>query len=1015
MWYVCVTCGRSDFSTQGSLKQHRLNNKACKAKRERELGISSPCIPANGDFSRVVTSKKQKISHQRYVSIHASHGDVEEEFSSDGKEASSNEEEDNTSDIDLPAPFEYDSADDSEGPDTSILEQFRKFVDGNDPKIKKTRRPLDRRYQSAIRIMTILRKTDASLSTYKAVMEWHFRESGELRPHASLGSTNEYISHERLFNRLGPRYNMKKDTHNIRQVVLSSSGAKVKIVKCDFKACLESLLTDPRIVDNDYLFYKDDPTKSPPKNQNNLKYVQDINTGKAFIDTYRRLVKKPGKQVLLPIIFYIDAASTTQFAHLPINALKFTLGIFNRAARDRPYMWRTLGYVPVVLADDSKGKRTLAKSKHLDAPMRCRDLAEDEGIVTDDAPDTAQDLHTMLSIIMEEYQEFQDKGFVWDLSYRGKVWRGLEFIPYIHFVKCDTMEADKLCGSFTSRGIRVQQICRYCHCLTVDSDDPDVDIRLKTVQEIAELVKNEDVSGLKKLSQQNINNCWYPLRFGSHNGQGIHGSCPLELLHHIYLGIFKYIRDCFYANLGDSGKKVDEINGLATEIGNLFQRQSDRDMPKTKFGNGIQRGKLMATEYRGIMLILLAIIVTTEGKKVVGALKEGTLSGEEGIPDWILLLEILLMWDMWLKSDQMALKHVERAKKKHRYIMYLIRKVGNRTKGMGLKIMKFHGIHHMADDILNFGIPMNFDTGSDESGHKISKKAAKRTQKKKDTFDEQVAIRLKEGHLLDMAGVELTTGGTPWTYWERQSLAVPLESQVSGEINCLGGSKFTLMKATNGDGAVEFVCTSTLKNAKEMVIEEDFVKFLKGLYDEVGKYAVEPDIRSQYKDRHGNIFRGTNLFNGAVWRDWVLIDWGGNDGILPAKIWGFVDLKHLPRTNNIRYGGLQRLKPSLYAIVENAKSDKKPGWKSEIFTPIAKEYKKKAKDKHELVFYLADVADFHKPATVIPDVGGKINHYLLVKPRSEWKEMFEKWLERPYEKYPRFPKQQETQENYKDK
>jgi len=39
-------------------------------------------------------------------------------------------------------------------------------------------------------------------------------------------------------------------------------------------------------------------------------------------------------------------------------------------------------------------------------------------------------------------------------------------------------------------------------------------------------------------------------------------------------------------------------------------------------------------------------------------------------------------------------------------------------------------------------VPMNFDTGSDESGHKASKTAAKVTQKRKELFDEQVSNRL---------------------------------------------------------------------------------------------------------------------------------------------------------------------------------------------------------------------------------------------------------------------------------
>ena len=57
--------------------------------------------------------------------------------------------------------------------------------------------------------------------------------------------------------------------------------------------------------------------------------------------------------------------------------------------------------------------------------------------------------------------------------------------------------------------------------------------------------------------------------------------------------------------------------------------------------------------------------------------------------------------------------------------MYFIKKICKRTEGMGLKITKFHCIMHLADDILNFGVPMECDTGSNESAHKTEKKAAK--------------------------------------------------------------------------------------------------------------------------------------------------------------------------------------------------------------------------------------------------------------------------------------------------
>ena len=44
---------------------------------------------------------------------------------------------------------------------------------------------------------------------------------------------------------------------------------------------------------------------------------------------------------------------------------------------------------------------------------------------------------------------------------------------------------------------------------------------------------------------------------------------------------------------------------------------------------------------------------------------------------------------------------------------------------MGFRIMKFHAVTHLADDILMFGVPTNVDTGSSESHHKLTKVAAK--------------------------------------------------------------------------------------------------------------------------------------------------------------------------------------------------------------------------------------------------------------------------------------------------
>ena len=403
----------------------------------------------------------------------------------------------------------------------------------------------------------------------------------------------------------------------------------------------------------------------------------------------------------------------------------------------------------------------MLESGHVDGIMVHQDATNDEGNLEEAKAQKHQDLHTMLATVLEDFIKIQNGGFLFDLYYCRFLYKNIEFIPFVPFIKCDTDEADKLCGAYSCRTGGVKQLCRYCYCPTEKSDRPLADFPFKTMADIQALIDAEDFEGLKAISQQYIDNATYKLRFGMHNDRGVHGACPMEMLHALLLGIFKYIRDCFFDQIGPTSVTADDINALAKEYGDLLHRQSERDIPKTKFAGGIRKGKLMAKEYPGILLCMAALLRSTQGKKMLLA-KCAKFRVEGVLQDWTLLVEILLQWEMWLKSDHMLKSHVERAKeRKHWYIMYLIKKVGRRSKGMGLKIQKFHGIMHMAMDIEMYGVPMEVDTGSNESGHKKSKTAAKLTQKIKELFDEQTCKRLHEVHLLELTQEELA-GRPPW-------------------------------------------------------------------------------------------------------------------------------------------------------------------------------------------------------------------------------------------------------------
>lgn len=75
-------------------------------------------------------------------------------------------------------------------------------------------------------------------------------------------------------------------------------------------------------------------------------------------------------------------------------------------------------------------------------------------------------------------------------------------------------------------------------------------------------------------------------------------------------------------------------------------------------------------------------------------------------------------------------------------------------------------------------------------------------------------------------------------------------------------------------------------------------------------------------------------------------------------------------------------------------NDEEEQEQSDLFKPIRKEVGGLTNDRvSHLEFYLADVEAIVGPTVVIPDLGGKPNHYFRLRDAQDWREDFEKWLE----------------------
>ena len=893
----------------------------------------------------------------------------------------------------------FGQEDNKKAPSRQAMKEFKAYVRDTYQNSK----PLTTKEACAIRIMFTLFKKRATLDTYDAVMEWHLKESGFLNEGQTLGKSKHFISRKVLMARLKKRYDMRKKYAHPVARILPHSKSKVQVYRRHARDLVQSLLADPRWCDEDWLFFPNakgelDPFAPPPEN---VTHIEDINTGLAFRETYKALITKRN-QVLVALPLYIDGAVTGQFDKLQVTALKMTIGILNKKARNREHAWKTLGLVCNYTKEDSRGKKLLVESGHLAAlDMReMQEANEEEGTYTgkEEDPDKAADYHFILAELMESLNELTQEGMVWDLQYKGKLYKNCELVFFVPFVKCDGDEGDKLCLHYRSRGKGVKQLCRFCTCPNEDTDNPLAKYSHKTEPMLKKLYEQQNFERLRNLSQICAKNAFHGLRFGLHNDRGIHGATPTELLHAILLGIFKYARDCFFAQIGKDSLPAEEINALAVQIGKLLARQSDRNRPRTKFGKGIQKGKLMAKEFVGVLLVISVLLRMQASIDILTKARKKSFREPWQRTDWRILIETLIQWEAYLSMEQMDVKLVHRLKEKHRYVMFLLKKIANRTKKMGFRVMKFHAIVHIAEDIMSFGVPSVVDTETNESHHKTTKVAAQLTQKDIATFEKQVSERLDDMHVLALAMEELS-GRPLWQYFDGYDHDSVAEAP---DVIKTSGMRFVVLHK-EGDPGPSFQIQTRMQNRNKIQMDQTLIEMLWHLQQLVKEFVPSMPIHAEHH-RKGCVFRSHPNYRGkGPWRDWAMIRW--EEGDFPAKIWGFVDLTTMPEGDSVEVDEYTTLTNNIYAIVESTHYIQEEKPMSDIWSPIRVDTDRSDGELRR-VYLLVDVETIVKPICVIPNIGARTNpdakdpkkwkpdpdEFLLMTPRDEWAGQFEDWV-----------------------
>ena len=318
------------------------------------------------------------------------------------------------------------------------------------------------------------------------------------------------------------------------------------------------------------------------------------------------------KEILVPVILYMDGISLDAHGRLMLTPLNMTLGIFNSATRKKPEAWETLYFHPDASFESHR-------HKHKPTPT-----------------ESIQNLHNSLHLALKSFRDVctLPDGIPWDyLPYANVMWQ-VKMKFAISFVIRDTELHDKLCGSYGSYGHKICMLCRHCNCPTKHTSNPSKQIKydLWKPQNFDPSLTNEATDDyFQSISHHRIVNAFHKLEFGAYNPHSIHLATPGECLHMHQLGVAKRAIENFSKLLKRKGnrektgnfvftpvKALNEISFLAQRYGAMLNRQSDRNFPRTKFATPVTvPAKKEGKDYAGMILTLIIAMLSGKGNTIL--------------------------------------------------------------------------------------------------------------------------------------------------------------------------------------------------------------------------------------------------------------------------------------------------------------------------------------------------------------------------------------------------------------
>lgn len=201
--------------------------------------------------------------------------------------------------------------------------------------------------KASLLLLHLLQKMNIQLYAFDAIFRWALQCANEL----GYDFHSKPPSRQNVINQIAQKRGLQQLRPVTTTLNLPATQIQTNITTASIRECIYSILTDPLLMKKENLLFNGTSPFDPPPDPyspNPDHIFDDINSGTVYYDAWKRIcTPTEPNNVLLPLVFFIDKSFFDKKGKLNSEPVTFTLGIFKRHVRNNnTNAWRSIGCIP---------------------------------------------------------------------------------------------------------------------------------------------------------------------------------------------------------------------------------------------------------------------------------------------------------------------------------------------------------------------------------------------------------------------------------------------------------------------------------------------------------------------------------------------------------------------------------------------------------------------------------------------------------------------------------------------